>query len=290
MLFRLHLARVPVTIDSDLAAEDAQGARAWIIDSQGFDSAWLLRRLQRMGWAVTRLNSCAEAADRVGRVMAQGRGPSLVVVVEDHTALRSTAASLHLLRTQLPESAKLVLAVLADSPTLRHVELPGIDICVYPFSPGELTEYTRNVSPSTAGPDTQFGQLSGASASRRSVLVVDDNEVNRIVACGLIEALGYEVTTASDGLDAIERCRHAAPNVVLMDLDMNVLGGVEATRRLRELQRAGRLAPFSILACTAQSEAQARALSNDAGMDGYLSKPLNLGALRDELNRVAGLR
>ena len=125
----------------------------------------------------------------------------------------------------------------------------------------------------------------GSGAEVR-ILVVDDNDVNRMVASGLVRALGYDVVCASDGLDAIEQCKASPPDVVLMDVNMPVLGGIDATRRLRELQRAGRVAPFAIVAATAAADEDTELRCRDAGMDGFLSKPLRLPLMRSELRRV----
>jgi CheY-like chemotaxis protein len=122
------------------------------------------------------------------------------------------------------------------------------------------------------------------------VLIVDDNDVNRMVASGLVTALGYDVVCASDGLDAIEQCKTSPPDVVLMDVNMPVLDGIDATRRLRELQRCGRVAPFAIVAATAAADDDTERSCRDAGMDGFLSKPLRLPQIRTELRRVTAHR
>ena len=121
---------------------------------------------------------------------------------------------------------------------------------------------------------------------RRLLLVVDDNDVNRIVACALAESLGYETMTARDGLEAIDACHERPPAVVLMDLSMPRMDGFEAAQRLRELQRFGVIPPFPIVAATANAGEDAQRRSTQAGMDGFLCKPLLLDALRRELRRV----
>jgi CheY-like chemotaxis protein len=67
---------------------------------------------------------------------------------------------------------------------------------------------------------------------------------------------------------------------------MPVLGGIDATGTIRELQRLGRLPPFPIVAATADDDAQTRDRCRRAGMDGFVGKPLGLQALREELSRV----
>lgn len=283
VLFRCELAAQPVAaIDGDVP--DAAGARAWVVDASGLDSAGLQRRLQRLGWAVTRLEHVGEVTQRLAKA-ENSTPPGLLV------ALESTSADLFALQALaplLPPTTQLVYGARAGSPALA--EATTLDVRACPFSLGDLVGFTSRLRPEARAftGDTQPAPL--MMGDRPLVLVVDDNEVNRIVAGGLVEALGYEAAMASDGLDAIEWCRHTPPHAVLMDLDMPVLRGIEATRRLRELQRSGAIAPFSIFACTAHVGMQIEEECRAAGMDGYLSKPLSFASLREELKRVATVR
>lgn len=283
VLFRCELALQPVTsIETDVP--DAGGARAWVVDASGLDSAGLQRRLQRLGWAVTRLDDVSEVARRLGDA-EHGVPPPLLVALESTPA---DLLALQALAPMLAPTTQVVYGAAAGSPVLAAST--KLDVRVCPFSLGDLVGFTRRLRPESLAftGDTQPAPLT--MGDRRLVLVVDDNEVNRIVAGGLVEALGYEAAMASDGLDAIEWCRHTPPHAVLMDLDMPVLRGIEATRRLRELQRSGAIAPFSILACTAHVGMQIEEECRAAGMDGYLSKPLSFASLREELKRVATVR
>jgi CheY-like chemotaxis protein len=120
----------------------------------------------------------------------------------------------------------------------------------------------------------------------RRVLAVDDHPVNQLVARGLLELLGCEVEIAADGQQAIACCRARPPDLVLMDVHMPGLDGLETTRQLRALQRQGVVPPFPIVAATAMHAVQGRQDCLAAGMDGYLEKPLDVRALNDEMHRV----
>jgi CheY-like chemotaxis protein len=288
VLFRLELLRTAVEPLQEFDQYDAGAARAWLIDSEDVSSSWLVRRLQRIGWAVTRFGTCPEAASLLRENARRIPRPALVVVVERHDTTRQSAQELGAL---LHPSTRLVFAVMSGSPTLRaEGTVHGFEVRVYPFSPRELADFTLELAPGLGAPSGETMPMPLGLPDRPLVLVVDDNEVNRIVARGLIEALGFEVATASDGLDAIEQCKRIAPHAVLMDLDMPVLQGLDATRRLRELQRTGSIAPFSIVAATADVGLHTRAKCIEAGMDGYLSKPLSITLLKEELRRVALLQ
>jgi signal transduction histidine kinase/CheY-like chemotaxis protein len=119
------------------------------------------------------------------------------------------------------------------------------------------------------------------------VLVVDDNVVNRRVASLQLARLGYRVVEAQNGLEALNQVAEAAPAVVLMDIEMPVMDGYEATRRLRaDEQQAGASGRVPVIALTAHAVAGYRERVLEAGMDDYLTKPLRRDELDATLRRV----
>jgi CheY-like chemotaxis protein len=106
------------------------------------------------------------------------------------------------------------------------------------------------------------------------VLLVEDNAVNQRVAAGLLKRRGHIVTIAEHGGEALARLDHETFDLILMDLQMPVMGGIEATTaiRAREQISGGHV---RIVAMTAHAMTGDRGRCLDAGMDGYLSKPIN---------------
>jgi signal transduction histidine kinase/CheY-like chemotaxis protein len=105
------------------------------------------------------------------------------------------------------------------------------------------------------------------------VLVAEDNPVNQLVVVRLLEKRGLRVDVAVNGEEAVERCRRTEYAAVLMDCQMPVIDGYEATRRIRVLDKApGRHTP--IIAITAQAMASDRERCQAAGMDDYITKPI----------------
>ncbi len=117
------------------------------------------------------------------------------------------------------------------------------------------------------------------------MLVVDDMVLNRQVIRALLERRGHHVLEAQDGVQAIERFDADAPDLVLMDLDMPRLDGLQATRRIRSHGPQGREVP--IYALTGKAFAEDIALSLEAGMDGHLAKPFQHDELVKVLQQVA---
>jgi len=117
------------------------------------------------------------------------------------------------------------------------------------------------------------------------VLLVEDNPINQVVALEFLALMGVQTRLANNGLEALSACGLAAPDLVLMDIQMPGMDGLECTRRLRELQAAGTLAPFPILALTAHALDSDVQASMAAGMDEHLTKPLDFKSLRNHLGR-----
>jgi len=108
------------------------------------------------------------------------------------------------------------------------------------------------------------------------VLVVEDNEKNMKLFRDLLQAIGYTPLEANTGEDAIEVALAEQPALVLMDVQLPGIDGVEALTRLREDERT---AAIPVLALTAQAMSGDRERFLEAGFDGYLSKPIDVGEL-----------
>ncbi len=120
------------------------------------------------------------------------------------------------------------------------------------------------------------------------VLLVEDNAVNQRVAVKMLERLGLTVDLASDGAQAIARHAEGGHGLILMDLSMPTMDGLEATRRIRE-KEAGTGGRVPILALTANAMSGDRQKCLAAGMDDYLSKPVRMEALEAKLRKFLGV-
>lgn len=117
------------------------------------------------------------------------------------------------------------------------------------------------------------------------VLVVEDNPTNRMIATRLLEQLGVVVETASDGLRGVEAAGRGAFDLVLMDVQMPGIDGLEAARRIRAI--GGGAGQTPIVALTANVLAHQRAAYLQAGMDGVVAKPISPAALIAEIARLS---
>ncbi len=123
----------------------------------------------------------------------------------------------------------------------------------------------------------------------RPILIVEDHEANIFVASLYMEELGYEFEVARTGNEAFEKFRSGKYSVILMDVEMPDLNGIDATRLIREFEIKGNLVPTSIIGITAHALSIHRERCLDAGMNDYISKPMNLDMLKKKLEHFIKL-
>ena len=136
---------------------------------------------------------------------------------------------------------------------------------------------------------------STAPTQSLSVLVAEDNEINALLMRSLLTRLGHEVIITTDGEEALESWLAAetagAPyDLILMDVQMPKLDGIETTKRIRELEAGQRARRTTILALTANTQMDDRYACFEAGMDGFLIKPLDREKLADALAGLVAAR
>ena len=120
------------------------------------------------------------------------------------------------------------------------------------------------------------------------LLLVEDNTLNREIIAEILEDEGYVVDTAEDGLEAVNRIAGVGGDsydAVLMDLQMPVMDGYEATRTIRAMEGARGAVP--IIAMTADAFEEDRKRYREAEMDAYISKPVEMDALRYVIEHMA---
>jgi signal transduction histidine kinase/ligand-binding sensor domain-containing protein/FixJ family two-component response regulator len=144
-------------------------------------------------------------------------------------------------------------------------------------APIVLSEITR--SPVAA-------QIVGYSGTRKSVLIVDDSTANRLVLSDILSELGFQVTVAANGAEAIKHIRLLPPDLILMDVRMPVLDGLEAIRQIRQSLK---LETISIIANSAGVNREDQDNSIAAGANSFVPKPIDTQNLLEEIGRLLRL-
>jgi CheY-like chemotaxis protein len=153
---------------------------------------------------------------------------------------------------------------------------------------GSVFHFTAQFTPATAG---DVPENANAAAQRPSalssmpplrILLVEDNRINQKIATRLLEGEGHRVTTAENGKQGVESFREGGFDMILMDVQMPEMDGLEATRAIRGLEGGtGRHIP--IIAMTAHAMKGDREACLEAGMDAYVSKPVVVADLRQAI-------
>lgn len=113
--------------------------------------------------------------------------------------------------------------------------------------------------------------------------LVEDNEMNRTMIARRLDKKGYQVVTAVDGQDAVRMAESETPDIILMDMDLPVMSGMEATR---EIRRNPALQKIPIIALTAHAMEGDSELATNAGCNAYVTKPIDFASLVSTMERL----
>ena len=126
--------------------------------------------------------------------------------------------------------------------------------------------------------------LAAGTGRALQVLVAEDNAVNQVLIESILRHLGHQPVVVGNGAEAVQRLQEGRFDVVLMDMQMPEVDGLEATRRIRALGH--RAARVPVVAMTANARDEDRRACLDAGMDAFLSKPIDFDELAQTLRRL----
>lgn len=169
----------------------------------------------------------------------------------------------------------------------RLAQILGGDLTLI-SEPGQGSCFTLSLRLRTR-PAARTGDSEPAPAAnqlRGRVLLVEDNPINQLVARRMLEHLGLEVVTADDGAEALVEAGEQRFDCILMDVQMPVMDGLEATRALRRRERGSGRDPVPIVALTANAMPEQRQRCLAAGMDAHLAKPFRRHLLANLLSRL----
>jgi signal transduction histidine kinase/DNA-binding response OmpR family regulator len=128
--------------------------------------------------------------------------------------------------------------------------------------------------------------IAGYSGPRRSILIVDDVVANRAMLADLLDQIGFHVSEASDGLQALAMVQEQAPDLVLMDMRMPAMDGLEATRRIRAIEG---LQQMPIIAVSASATREDERHAVEAGVSAFMTKPIDEAELLEHIRRFLAI-
>lgn len=271
--------------DDEHARESLDGRRVLLADTHRARREALAARLARWGLRHAEVDDAQSAVEALAD--AADRGEPFHAVLTDRVLAGPDGLDLAGAgRRVAAYDAPVLLALPSGSPGAdRPGGLRVSDALAAPVTSSALRdallEHLAGVRPRrTVDDDRAPGAV---DRRRRRVLVVEDNPVNQMVAVGVLEALGHEAETADDGLSAVAALKATHYDAVLMDVQMPRMDGYAATREIRAHESAGRRVPVIAMTAAAVEGERDRCLA--AGMDDFLTKPVDPGALRAVLGR-----
>jgi len=122
-------------------------------------------------------------------------------------------------------------------------------------------------------------------APRKKILIVEDNELNMKLFNDLLEAHGYETLQAKNGADALRIAAQASPDLIIMDIQLPEISGLQATK---ELKADPRLSKIPIIAVTAFAMKGDEERIRAGGCEDYIAKPISVAAFLDKVKRYLG--
>ena len=269
-------------------AHTAYGLRVLLVDDLLESREIIAHLLERAGMAVDPAHDGAQAIERFTAERAAGRAHDLIVIDWRMPAVDGIE-TVRELRRRGGELPPCILVTAYDADTLRVAakEVQFVAVLSKPITASAMNDAISQAFLSVPVAPPAITSRSAAllelrrRPSRARVLLAEDNEVNQEVACALLADAGLDVKVAADGEQAVAQAALGAFDLVLMDMQMPGVDGLEATRRIRT-----QLGPaLPIVAMTANAFGEDRAECLAAGMNDHIAKPVEASTLYETLLR-----
>lgn len=285
-----HCDDSPVHADQDAAIPESRIARrALVAHVNDIGRAALVRQMEAFNHTVTAVADAEEAKTAIRDAGASDR-PYDTILIDQNI---DDTSGLAICRALAPDaSSPRTRAILLTNRGLSGDAARQMNSTVdaylsKPVRPSRLSA-ALTIGLDNAIPDRDTRQMSdhdteNAGHAGLRILLAEDNKVNQRVALAMLSKGGHEIDIANDGVEALVRASQKQYDVVLMDVQMPTMSGIDATRKIRRLP--GPKGDVPIIAMTANAMVGAREAYLSAGMDDYVSKPIDPNMLSAALTR-----
>jgi len=268
------------------------GLRVLVVDDVETSRELMQRKFAALGMQVTSVSDAFDGLAELERVWHRGESYRLLVLDQMMPGLAGETIARRIRADHRFSDVKILLASSMNVAASLRDERPALfdEVLLKPFRHHDLRETLNRifglppvlrgaVATPSGRSETPAPADTGSDANPTRILVAEDNPVNRQIAVTLLARAGYLVDTAADGREAVAAVAAADYDLVLMDVQMPIMDGVEATRRIREMGPTKSTVP--VIALTANAMTGARERYIGLGMDDYLSKPFKREQLLD---------
>ncbi len=248
------------------------GLRVLVVDDNATNRTILHDQLAHWGVHADVVDGALAGLARLGAAASDGAAYDLAVLDLCMPDLDGLELARRISAT--PRLAGTRLVLMTSGPEISLAEAEANDIAAALTKPVLMSRLRSTLEQVVAAAPVLRADLEPASPgdTGQRVLVVDDNEVNQLVAAGILRHLGYDVEIADDGAKGVAAAVASRFHAILMDVQMPELDGYAATAEIRRLEGASRHTPIIAMTATASPEERVRCLAS--GMDDYLTKPM----------------
>jgi diguanylate cyclase (GGDEF)-like protein len=226
----------------------------------------------------------AETEQEALSMLGPHNAPPIQVCFFDEKSCASLPAAFAV-KARTAASNPAMRLIMLTHPSITEHELHEIDATLYKPVRHSALKQSLLALPVETKPQLPDAETAAATrSSSRRILIVDDNRTNQMVAKAMLSESGYLADVASNGKEAVKFVSQKSYDLVLMDCNMPVMDGYDATKNIRQLPPGSARTPIFAMTAIDNSQDVQRCL--DVGMDGCLIKPLNLQVLREKLNEL----
>ena len=256
-----------------------EGARALVEDSDNEDGLSVCSMLRRLGMRPELAQDGKEAL-LLAEKAQDGGDPFKVFITDSLLSDENSMETARFIRKTAGDGGAVVIFISDDRTEADHEPADPVTdaFCSKPLFMSELRAALSGSSERREEFETDESSEQESDFTGKRLLLAEDNEMNRIIATEILENLGFETDIAVNGEEAVRMINEADTgyyDIVLMDMQMPVMDGCEATRRIRALDNKEK-ASVPIVAVTANAFEEDKQIAYEAGMNGHLAKPYDI--------------
>jgi CheY-like chemotaxis protein len=259
------------------SGEDFEGMPTLIIDDNATNRRILFELTRKWKMKPHMCDSGESGLAELSRAASEGNPYRLLLLDEQMPGVDGLEVLNRIRRNQVLQCAVIMMLTSSDQVTSAALcrQMGAETSLIKPISPSDLVGSIRlaiGVYTPTSVVTLPAAGVSASSLSLR-ILLAEDNLVNQKVAMTMLGKMGHRITLATNGLEALEQWRQSDFDLILMDVQMPEMTGLQATAQIRQEEAIGAHVPIVAMTASAMSEERDRCLA--AGMDDFLSKPVS---------------
>lgn len=276
---------------SEIHPPALRGLRVLIVDDNATSRRILIEMLTNWGMQPCAVPTVSEAMAELERAFALGT-PYALILTDSNMPDQDGFDLARQIQNRRGLCGSLIMMLTSADKSEDQSRCQELSISAYLIKPVKQSELLDAIVQAAGTTTSLAGSAVASAASARkttrskSILLAEDSLINQKLAIGLLERWGHRVTVANNGNEAVQKSGALPFDLILMDVQMPELDGLDATRQIRA-REAGTSKHLPIIAMTAHAMKGDRELCLEAGMDGYLMKPIRAEQLFRQIEEVS---